>query len=337
MKISLSYKNPDLLARFRSLFRTRDFFLHDGTSLRHFKLTARVQMAAAGAALALAALPLLATVQIAVGASQADEVAAMQDSAAAMRADAVAMKRDAAAQLAEIERRESALVSVAKNITDARYKDTSALVRALGMAPARFHRSAGGMGGPYEPVDPKAAKAADPQFKALFTSWKKLDQLEQGVMAIPSLKPVSNMLFSSSFGVRSDPFRGSAAMHAGVDIPGPIGTPIYATADGIVGRSQWVSGYGNMVEVDHGKGIQTRYGHLSKLIAKPNSRVKRGELIGLMGSTGRSTGSHLHYEVRIDGRAVNPMPFIQSSDYLLAVQQRAAGGTQIAQGGPADD
>ena len=329
--------NTNLRARFRSLFRTRDFFLHDGTSLRHFKLTARVQMVAAAAAFALILLPLLATAQIAVGASQADDVAAMRDRVAAMRADAVAMKRDAAAQLAELERQQSALVSAAKQIADTRYKDTSALVRALGMAPARFHRGSAAMGGPYEPVDPKAAKAADPQFKALFSSWKKLDQLEQGVMAIPSLKPVSHMAFSSSYGVRSDPFRGSAAMHSGVDIPGPIGTPIYATADGIVGRAQWVSGYGNMVEIDHGKGIQTRYGHLSKLIVKPNSRVKRGQLIALMGSTGRSTGSHLHYEVRIDGRAVNPMPFIQSSDYLLAVQQRAAGGTQIAQGGPAND
>ena len=98
-------------------------------------------------------------------------------------------------------------------------------------------------------------------------------------------------------------------MHAGIDLAGPIGTPIYATADGIVGRSEWNNGgYGNLVEINHGQGIQTRYGHLSQRIAQPGQRVRRGELIGLMGSTGRSTGSHLHYEVRIDGRAVNPDP-----------------------------
>ena len=107
--------------------------------------------------------------------------------------------------------------------------------------------------------------------------------------------------------------------------PARSARPIYATADGIVGRSEWNSGgYGNLVEINHGQGIQTRYGHLSRLIAQPGQRVRRGELIGLMGSTGRSTGSHLHYEVRIDGRAVNPIPFMQSNDVLIALQQQIA-------------
>src|SRR3546814_2326662 len=88
-----------------------------------------------------------------------------------------------------------------------------------------------------------------------------------------------------------------------------------ATADGIVERAGRAGGYGNLVEIDHGKGIETRYGHLSKILVKPNQRVKRGQVVALMGSTGRSTGSHLHYEVRIDGRAVNPIPFLQTADY----------------------
>jgi murein DD-endopeptidase MepM/ murein hydrolase activator NlpD len=120
-------------------------------------------------------------------------------------------------------------------------------------------------------------------------------------------------------------------MHAGIDLAGPVGTPIYATADGTVGRSQWVSGYGNLVELEHGRGIQTRYGHLSRSLVAAGQKVKRGEMIALMGSTGRSTGSHLHYEVRIDGKAVNPVPFMQSSNYLQSVQQRAAAA---AMGGP---
>jgi murein DD-endopeptidase MepM/ murein hydrolase activator NlpD len=173
----------------------------------------------------------------------------------------------------------------------------------------------------------------DAQFHAIFSSWKKLDQIGQGVIAIPSSKPVENFHFTSGYGVRSDPFRGYAAMHAGLDLAGPMGTAIYATADGIVSFASWMRGYGNLVEIEHGKGIETRYGHLSQILVRPNQRVKRGELIARMGSTGRSTGSHLHYEVRLDGRAVNPVPYIQSADYLVAMQER--GNTaQVAQGGP---
>lgn len=174
----------------------------------------------------------------------------------------------------------------------------------------------------------------DQQFRTLFMTWKKLDTAEQGVIAIPSVQPVDHMMFTSNFGVRSDPFRGTAAMHAGVDIPGPVGTPVYATADGIVDRAERSGGYGNLVEVNHGKGIQTRYGHLSKILVAPMTRVKRGQLIALMGSTGRSTGPHLHYEVRIDGHAVNPVPFLQTADYLR-LQDSALPTTPLAVGGPA--
>ncbi len=173
--------------------------------------------------------------------------------------------------------------------------------------------------------------ANDAQYRALFQSWKQLDAPERTAISIPSMQPVSNLHLTSSFGVRSDPFRGTAAMHAGVDIPGPIGTPIYATADGIVARAERSGGYGNLVEVNHGKGIETRYGHLSRILVAENTKVTRGQLIGLMGSTGRSTGSHLHYEVRIEGRAVNPMPYLQVSDTMLA--NRAQPQT-VAMGGP---
>lgn len=184
----------------------------------------------------------------------------------------------------------------------------------------------------------------DAQFSSLFATWVKMnngsaDEAGESKASIPSREPVENVALSSNFGNRSDPFNGRARMHQGIDIRGPLGTPIYATADGVVSRSEWANGYGNLVEINHGNGMETRYGHLSRLIAQPNERVKRGQLIGLMGSTGRSTGSHLHYEVRIAGNAVNPMPYLQGTNYEIALADAGKvhddiDGEEVAMGGP---
>jgi len=239
----------------------------------------------------------------------------------------------AAEPFAEVEGMQAAMAARAQDATRRRYNEAARAVRQVGLSPARFHRAAaGGVGGPYEPVP--AAGNADPDYRALFMSWRRLDQLEQGVAAIPSGRPVASFNFTSGFGTRSDPFRRGAAYHPGVDLAAPMGTPIYATADGIVARSEYNNGgYGNMVEINHGQGISTRYGHMSRRIAQVGQRVHRGELIGLMGSTGRSTGSHVHYEVRIDGQAVNPMPFLQTGTTLVALQHRLE-NEQVAVGGP---
>lgn len=237
-----------------------------------------------------------------------------------------------------IEARQGELASAAIDVIQARYAATRREVKKLGLSPQRIAKGSTAMGGPLIEATSPEARAdlnADAQFRSLFMTWKKLDKLEQGTIAIPSVQPVGNLKFTSNFGIRSDPFRGTAAMHAGVDIPGPVGTPIYATADGIVSHAGRQGGYGNMIEVNHGKGIATRYGHLSKIIIADNTRVKRGQLIGLMGSTGRSTGPHLHYEVRIDGHAVNPVPFLTTADYLLAAQDRAVGQIPVSTSGPA--
>ena len=176
-----------------------------------------------------------------------------------------------------------------------------------------------------------AQSGGNADVRALFASWQTTDRQRQGVMEIPSGKPVSNFTLTSTYGSRSDPFNGHRRMHNGLDMAGPMGTPIYATADGIVGRAQWVNGYGNFIEVNHGGGMQTRFGHLSQLLVQQGARVEKGQLIGRMGSTGRSTGSHLHYEVRIDGRPVNPTPFLTSASYLAALPaQRTPGQSQIA-------
>jgi murein DD-endopeptidase MepM/ murein hydrolase activator NlpD len=253
-----------------------------------------------------------------------------------------AATRDIAAAFAPLNQSQVAMAGQLQRTLDARYTETATTLAKFGFGADRIGGLVeGGMGGPFEPVSATEEKQiaavgnADPQFRALFNSWKRLDQLQTGMVAIPSQKPVgAEIQFTSSFGVRADPFSGQRAMHAGVDIAGPLGTPIYATADALVGRTGWVGGYGNLVELEHGRGIQTRYGHLSQILVAPGTRIKRGQLIALMGSTGRSTGNHLHYEVRIDGKAVSPIPFLQGADYLLAMQQRHA--ASVAMGGPVE-
>ena len=154
--------------------------------------------------------------------------------------------------------------------------------------------------------------------------------IEDGVPTLGVVfAPALDVLYSAGRGLGSWMLTGDAA-------PVRLLGPKAPTADGIIDKAERSGGYGNMVEINHGKGIQTRYGHLSKILVAPYARVKRGQLIALMGSTGRSTGSHLHYEVRIDGNAVNPVPFLQTADYLLAVQDRALKVTPAAVGGPAD-
>lgn len=240
----------------------------------------------------------------------------------------------------KVAQQQASLAEAATEHLNERYQRAASELRARGVRPERIVKNVGksAMGGPLIPAasaDATSDMNADAQFRSLFMTWKKLDKLEQGVISIPSVQPVQHLTFTSNFGIRSDPFRGTAAMHAGVDIPGPVGTPIYATADGIVSHAGRQGAYGNLVEVNHGKGISTRYAHLSKVVATANGRVRRGQIIGLMGSTGRSTGSHLHYEVRIDGRAVNPIPFLTTADYLLAAQDRSVGIVPVSTTGPA--
>ncbi|MCC7243126.1 MAG: M23 family metallopeptidase [Acidobacteria bacterium] len=127
--------------------------------------------------------------------------------------------------------------------------------------------------------------------------------------ATPSLWPTHGWL-SSGTGGRSDPFTGEADFHPGLDISADRGTPVYATADGVVSQAAFSGAYGNLVVIDHKFGVETRYGHLSAFRTQRGQSVKRGDLIGLVGSTGRATGPHLHYEVRVSGRILNPLRFL---------------------------
>jgi murein DD-endopeptidase MepM/ murein hydrolase activator NlpD len=129
-----------------------------------------------------------------------------------------------------------------------------------------------------------------------------------------TIAPVSSGWYSSNFGWRLDPFTGRSAMHEGVDYVVPQGTPIHAAASGIVVYAAMHPQFGNLVEIDHGNDILTRYAHASKLLVEVGQVVRRGQLVSLVGSTGRSTGNHLHFEVRFKGLAQNPIRFLQSND-----------------------
>ena len=144
--------------------------------------------------------------------------------------------------------------------------------------------------------------------------------MERALAAIPTAMPAASMMLSSGFGYRSDPFTGGGAMHAGLDFKGPVGTPILAAAEGKVVLAGFHGGYGNMIEIRHANGLVTRYAHLSGLNVRSGQMVERGVQIGRMGSTGRSTGSHLHFEVRQNGQAINPRKFLEVNPDVLKVQ-----------------
>jgi murein DD-endopeptidase MepM/ murein hydrolase activator NlpD len=124
---------------------------------------------------------------------------------------------------------------------------------------------------------------------------------------------------SSGFGVRTDPFLGRPAMHTGLDFRASTGDPVRATANGRVVSAGWAGGYGRMVEIDHGNGLSTRYGHMSRINVKVGQQIHIGQIVGEVGSTGRSTGPHLHYETRIDGEAVDPQRFLRAGARYAAV------------------
>ena len=130
----------------------------------------------------------------------------------------------------------------------------------------------------------------------------------------PFSSPVKQAFrFTSGYGYRRDPKTGGRRMHSGVDFAASNGTPLFATADGVVTHAGWDTGYGRLVKIQHEFGIETRYAHLSKLRVKVGQRISRGDRIGDMGASGRVTGVHLHYEVRVGGKAVNPMIYIKAA------------------------
>ncbi len=180
-------------------------------------------------------------------------------------------------------------------------------------------RGYSGQGGPLTPLS-FTTRGEEPSVDTLRAN-RLLNQMDRlnlyriAAQKAPFANPVKNAFrFTSKFGYRRDPKTGGRRMHSGVDFAASSGTPLYATADGVVTHSGWQSGYGRLVKIQHEFGIETRYAHMSRLRVKVGQRVSRGQQIGDMGASGRVTGVHLHYEVRVGGKAVNPMIYIKAAN-----------------------
>lgn len=215
----------------------------------------------------------------------------------------------------------------------------AALLSAAGTAPALANtaNAATASADIVEPVRENQAEplgTGDQRFKSLFASWTAIERTSptagigtetaysapfaRPTVSVPSRMPLEGAQLTSGYGMRTHPVLGGRRRHSGIDLAAPTGTPVYATADGLVGRADWFSSYGLYISIDHGADMETRYAHLSRLAVAAGDNVKKGDLIGYVGSTGRSTGPHLHYEVRIDGVAVNPIPYMVESEAQLA-------------------
>ena len=197
---------------------------------------------------------------------------------------------------------------------------------AAGMNPetllSAVRKGYAGQGGPLTPIvlstKGVAPSVEELRANAILEGLDRMNLYRLAAFKAPFAIPVQSAFrWTSGFGYRRDPMGRGNRMHEGQDLAGDYGTPIYATADGVVSYADWDSGYGRLVKIDHAFGIETRYAHLSQIRVAPGQKVSRGERIGDMGNSGRSTGTHLHYEVRFGGTAVNPMTFIKAASNVF--------------------
>ena len=385
----LTLKRDGWMARLRTWFPDREFFMRSRGQVRFIRISARLQMTAAviAAAAVLAWLVAMVAMIVMQFASTSQRVALLereakvtsaetrvssyrkdidhvaadlqrrqafieqvvkselgelpaQDAAAgddtvsdstsetASTVAKISIALPGAAGLARIEQRQLAFAEQLTRLADSRAASAEAAIRRVGLNPRLMlakmsDRSA--QGGPLL----GAANDLDPRFQRLGLSLARMGALEDGLAAVPHNLPASLEYISSGFGYRSDPFTGAPAMHAGLDFRGPLGAPIYAAARGTVSFAGIRQGYGNCIEIAHGNGVVTRYAHMSAFRAHVGEAVAAGDTIGAIGNSGRSTGPHLHFEVRINDQPVNPRPFLEGNKDVFA---KAGGRAAAARG-----
>jgi murein DD-endopeptidase MepM/ murein hydrolase activator NlpD len=236
--------------------------------------------------------------------------------------------------LTAIDARQRAFARQLQGVVEARTARAEMALRDLGLNPASIGQGGtSGQGGPFIPMTRKAKTLQDPALDGLSAALNRMEVFERALLALPLGSPAISMEMSSGYGYRHDPFSGAGAFHAGLDFKGPIGTPIYAASAGTVSFVGVQSGYGNVVEIDHGHGIITRYAHLSGFDVTLGTPVTAGVQIARMGNTGRSTGPHLHFEVRINGSAVDPRRFLEAKDNVLKIKALAGQRVSSVNGG----
>ena len=222
------------------------------------------------------------------------------------------------ASLDRVEQRQSAAVNSLAENYDSKARRIRGVLAELGLDLGRGASVEGGVGGPFVPVVlNKEALGFERQLHRIKSARAMVTRLTNAISSIPLRKPVDGDIDpASGFGVRMDPFTSSPAMHTGLDLHGETGDPVRATADGKVTSAGWSGGYGRVIDIDHGNGMSTRYGHLSAIDVRVGQSIRTGQIIGRIGSTGRSTGPHLHYETRVRGGAVDPQKFLRAGQKL---------------------
>ena len=237
-------------------------------------------------------------------------------------ATAEAATADVAKRKAELEARNAVIFAKLEEALTISVEPLDKMFRDAGLNPDQLldavRSGYSGQGGPMSPISLStmglSGSPDETRANAILAGLDNLNLYRLAAFRVPLGLPVhTSFRFTSGYGHRNDPINGSGRMHEGQDLAGDYGSAIYATADGTVTYAGWEGAYGRLVKIQHAFGIETRYGHLSQIRVEVGQKVSRGDRIGDMGNSGRSTGTHLHYEVRLSGSAVNPMTFIRAA------------------------